>query len=319
MNNRFIKQFAVCCLVVWQLLCAIPVYGLARSEQTVMFSSFEELEKLCAESSLDSEIAVLCTAEDLIFPEDFEIPSGMKITLSNFTVPEGITLTVMEQAEIQTYALSVAGILNNFGTVIQQNLSAEWAEEDIEISASVPGHIENKGILVLTDVFGRRNINRFGGSLTINETEFYQDKLKKAAGIDTLTPTMEVQITPTPAPRESDTGKITKTFDWLEVVLPKVVFALVLVLLIWIMKAKKPSSERKGKKKMGRLSSNASGSVKNMRSTADTGDFSISSYAYTDEDHFQRDKRNRIDQLDEWLKSGLIDRKEYNELKKRYM
>ena len=36
------------------------------------------------------------------------------------------------------------------------------------------------------------------------------------------------------------------------------------------------------------------------------------------EDHFQRDKRKRIEQLDEWLKNGLIDRKEYDELKRRY-
>jgi uncharacterized membrane protein len=36
------------------------------------------------------------------------------------------------------------------------------------------------------------------------------------------------------------------------------------------------------------------------------------------EDHFQRDRRNRISQLDDWLKSGLIDRDEYKNLKRRY-
>ena len=38
----------------------------------------------------------------------------------------------------------------------------------------------------------------------------------------------------------------------------------------------------------------------------------------TGEDHFQRDKARRIAQLDEWLKNGLIDRKEYLVLKDRY-
>ena len=41
-------------------------------------------------------------------------------------------------------------------------------------------------------------------------------------------------------------------------------------------------------------------------------------FDYSGEDHFQHDKRSRIEQLDEWLKNGLIDRKEYNELKRRY-
>ena len=39
---------------------------------------------------------------------------------------------------------------------------------------------------------------------------------------------------------------------------------------------------------------------------------------HTGEDHFQRDKAQRIRQLDEWLKSGLIDRSEYRVLRDRY-
>lgn len=39
---------------------------------------------------------------------------------------------------------------------------------------------------------------------------------------------------------------------------------------------------------------------------------------HTGEDHFVRDKRQRIAQLDEWLKNGLIDRDEYRVLKDRY-
>ncbi|MBO7669081.1 MAG: hypothetical protein J6S60_00695 [Oscillospiraceae bacterium] len=39
---------------------------------------------------------------------------------------------------------------------------------------------------------------------------------------------------------------------------------------------------------------------------------------HTGEDHLERDKQNRIRQLDDWLKSGLIDRAEYAVLKDRY-
>ena len=36
------------------------------------------------------------------------------------------------------------------------------------------------------------------------------------------------------------------------------------------------------------------------------------------EDHFVRDRKRRIAQLDEWLKNGLIDREEYRVLKNRF-
>ena len=39
---------------------------------------------------------------------------------------------------------------------------------------------------------------------------------------------------------------------------------------------------------------------------------------HTGEDHFVRDKQQRIAQLDEWLKNGLIAREEYKVLKSRY-
>ncbi len=39
---------------------------------------------------------------------------------------------------------------------------------------------------------------------------------------------------------------------------------------------------------------------------------------HTGEDHLERDKQNRIRQLDDWLKTGLIDRSEYRVLKDRF-
>ena len=38
----------------------------------------------------------------------------------------------------------------------------------------------------------------------------------------------------------------------------------------------------------------------------------------TGEDHFVRDRKRRIAQLDEWLKNGLVDRQEYLVLKNRF-
>ncbi|MBR1456685.1 MAG: hypothetical protein IJ594_05950 [Oscillospiraceae bacterium] len=38
----------------------------------------------------------------------------------------------------------------------------------------------------------------------------------------------------------------------------------------------------------------------------------------TGDDHFARDREQRIKQLDDWLANGLIDKEEYRELKARY-
>ena len=239
-------------------------------------------------------VSLLCTAEDLIISEDIEIPSGMIITFRRFTVPEGIQLTVAESSEIRTYGFTVQGNLLNRGKFIQQDLSAAWAEEGIEVAAHIPGHVENKGEMILTDVFGKRNINRFGGHLTMYETESYRDKLIIASADDTPTPTAEVVSPPEQTPALSKNRTVREVFDLLEDIIPKLSFFFVLACLFVVVKTGITSHLRENRKK-SRQSNVSSG-----------------------EDHFQRDKSNRIQQLDAWLESGLIDRKEYNELKRRY-
>lgn len=39
---------------------------------------------------------------------------------------------------------------------------------------------------------------------------------------------------------------------------------------------------------------------------------------HTGEDHFVHDKKQRLAQLDEWLKNGIVDREEYKVMKSRY-
>ena len=39
---------------------------------------------------------------------------------------------------------------------------------------------------------------------------------------------------------------------------------------------------------------------------------------HTGEDHFEHDKKRRLEQLNDWLKNGLIDREEYKTLRYRY-
>ncbi len=109
-----------------------------------------------------------------------------------------------------------------------------------------------------------------------------------------------------------------KFFDVLEVFLPRLAFFMVIALFGYVLKL---GLDVKKQEKASKRSSSSSGNL-HSASPAKTDPLRQSSIDKTrgayDEEHFLRDRRNRLSQLDDWLKSGLIDRKEYNELKKRY-
>lgn len=302
-KSRPVKQRSLCILLI--LLLAYAFAGPATAESEASIAVFEDLKDACADAAARSDRGLLCTEDDLVISEDFTLPPGTVFTLRHFTVPEGITFTVAEQSEIHTYGLTVEGTLENHGTIIQQDLSAAWAEGRIETTARIPGHIENSGEMILTDVFGRRNINRFGGKLTMNQTADFQEKLRIAAGIDTPAPTEEIPAPPAPAPPAPEKWTASTIFALLEDILPKLMFFFVLAGLFLTVKNGIASvrAEKYGASSRQKAAVNR---------TADSG------YDIQNEDHFQRDRRNRIAELDVWLKNGLIDRKEYNELKSRY-
>ena len=299
MKSKTGKHLSLCLLV---FLLGIFILSIsAGAEEQIVLSSFEELKEWSSDSPTRTTASLLCTVDDLVFSEDFEIPAGTVITFRFFTVSEGITLTVMENAEIQTYGFAVEGNLINRGKIVQQDLSAEWAGNERRIFALIPGHVDNRGEMLLTDVFGRRNINRFGGKLIMNETEAYEDMRRIAFDDEAPAPVTEPVNTPAPAEK----NPVQKVFGILEEVLPKLAFILVLVCLFAVIKVGISSSRDERRRKPG-----AAGSY------SAAGQSVI--YDYSGEDHFQRNKRKRIEQLDQWLKTGLIDRKEYNELKRRY-
>ena len=296
LKARPFKRLSLCFLVILLGLCIRPIP--ARAEEQIALASFEELRDSCSDTS-GSAASFLCTADDLVIADDIEIPAGFVITFRNFTVPEGITLTVTEHAEIRTYCFTVQGTLKNLGKVVQQDLSATWADEDMRSFALIPGHVENRGEMILTDVFGKRNINRFGGKLTMYESALYEENRRIAFGDEDPPPVMD---TPSPAPATPEKDTVHRIFDVMEKILPRLAFFLVLACLVAVGKVGISSSRKEKQRKQGAALTDAAEDL----------------LPSPGEDHFQRDKRKRIKQLDEWLKNGLIDRKEYDELKRRY-
>ena len=321
MKTKTIKQLLCCLLAALFVLCCFPPRSLAEGQgDAVVFSTFEELCGFCTQAADHMGKALICEEADLLISENLEIPSGMSVTFRSFTVPKGVTLTVMKDAELMTFALTIQGELINRGSVFQGDLTDGEDSSDIKIAALVPGHIDNKGEMTLTDVYGKRNIRWLGSHFTMIETDHYgkypETDTKEPEPQPTAFPTDEPD--PYPEPPAEARERVLEILDALEVYLPRLAFFFVLFCVGMVLKV--GIVEKKQTKAPGRSPS----SSKARRGGASVGTDSPgqqrmdSLHAVPGEDHFERDRRNRIAQLDVWLKNGLIDRKEYSELKKRY-
>lgn len=290
-----------CCLLAALLVICLPVQHAAAEEtDAVAFSTFEELRSFCEEDADLSGRALSCEAADLVISEDLELPSGRTFLFRSFTVPAGVTLTVTQGAELKAYGFTVQGRLINRGTVFQGDLSETGDVQDTEIAAYIPGFVENKGEMTLTDVYGRRNIRWLGSKLTMLETENYDKRFKTEPETPEPEASPTPEVTPPPAPPGGQTEPISAILDTVKEFLPTLVLILAAAAFGRILKA------AAGKKKREKDTT-----LSRQRNTDMPRDAQS-------EDHFQRDRRNRISQLDDWLKSGLIDRDEYKNLKRRY-
>ena len=290
-----------CCLLAALLVICLPVQHAAAEEtDAAAFSTFEELRSFCEEDEDLSGRALSCEAADLVISEDLELPSGRTFLFRSFTVPAGVTLTVTQGAELKAYGFTVQGRLINRGTVFQGDLSETGDVQDTEIAAYIPGFVENKGEMTLTDVYGRRNIRWLGSKLTMLETENYNKRFQTEPETPEPAASPAPEVTPPPASPGGESGPISAILDTVKELLP--MFAFILAASVF-----------------GRILKAAAGKKKREKDTT------LSRQRNTDmpreaqgEDHFQRDRRRRISQLDDWLKSGLIDRDEYKNLKRRY-
>ncbi|MBQ6611759.1 MAG: hypothetical protein IJH70_15155 [Oscillospiraceae bacterium] len=290
-----------CCLLAALLVICLPVQHAAAEEtDAVAFSTFEELRSFCEEDADLSGSALSCEAADLVISEDLELPSGRTFLFRSFTVPAGVTLTVAQGAELKAYGFTVQGRLINRGTVFQGDLSETGDVQDTEIAAYIPGFVENKGEMTLTDVYGKRNIRWLGSKLTMLETENYNKRFKTEPETPEPAASPTPEVTPPPAPPGGESGPISAILDTVKELLPMFAFILAASVFGRILKA------AAGKKKQ--VKEPGSSRQRNTEMPRDA----------QSEDHFQRDRRNRISQLDDWLKSGLIDRDEYKNLKRRY-
>ena len=318
MKRSLIKRTVCVLLVVLLAAFALPVQSRAETaEGVLLFSGFEELRDLCAQAKDATELILFCeTSDPVVIEEDLTIHGGTSVVFCRFRVPEGVTMTVSEGAQVLTQAIEIEGALYNEGSLIQDDTYLYEGAEDLDVVARIPGQITNRGEMVLTNVFGRRNVRTYQGHTTMNQTAAYDDLLQDAIAGDLPTPTATPTPVPTPEPPASpdDDDIISRVLEVLEAALPAGAFFLVLFFLFRTFRAAIP-----GKKGRGRAAPQQSSAPRRPAAPpSGRRQEPVIALDYSKEDHFQRDKRTRIAQLDEWLRNGLIDRKEYRVLKKRY-
>ena len=313
-----VRQAVSTLIAVLAIICLPPSCCAEEAEESTYFASFEELQELCGEAHEVTGQNLVCTNREVIdISEDLTIPPDTMVTFWRFRVPEGVTFTVSESAMLMTITLRVEGELTNYGMVIQEEKLYTEGEPDFEIVASIPGHITNRGTMALINVLGTRNISGFRGSLTMSQTARYDEILRNGYTTEktdtTETPSPQNPVaspsqTPAPAVQEkNDLGE--RVFEALEEYLPKAAF-FVMLYVVFRKTRKKKSAQSRQKTTAAQMTHTA---ARNLQQKERTIVIDASG-----EDHFERDKRNRIAQLDDWLRNGLIDRKEYRILKQRY-
>ena len=319
MNGKRIIATLLCLVLV---LLMLPAAGFAEAEEKgIYFSDLTELQGLCLAAGGETEELLICEAEGpFLISENLVIPSGITVRFRQFTVEEGTVLTLDENARILTIGFRVEGEFVNAGTVIQRASSDDEAGE-IEVSAWVPGKVINRGTMELTNVYGVRNIHNYRGSLTMERTEQPEPDESPEPGPDEKTPGETEPPLPTmspdPAPglRKLLPEGLTEFLE--DDLLPGVMVFVFLLVLGLIRKKAAGKAKRRAPGAGGTKTLPKQRRDPRMKTFTEPEPYCVVCES-SGEDHFQRDKRNRIAQLDEWLKNGLIDRKEYLELKRRY-
>ncbi len=319
MNEKRIIATLLCLVLV---LLMLPAAGFAEAEEKgIYFSDLTELQGLCLAAGGETEELLICEAEGpFLISENLVIPSGITVRFRQFTVEEGTVLTLDENARILTTGFRVEGEFVNAGTVIQRASSDDEAGE-IEVSAWIPGKVINRGNMELTNVYGVRNIHNYRGSLTMEKTEQPEPDETPEPGPDEKTPGVTEPPLPTvppdPAPglRKLLPEGLTEFLE--DDLLPGVMVFVFLLVLGLIRKKAAGKAKRRAPGAGGTKTLPKQRRDPRMKTFTEPEPYCVVCES-SGEDHFQRDKRNRIAQLDEWLRNGLIDRKEYLELKRRY-
>ncbi len=262
-------------------------------EQSGSFYFFRSLKELKSILGMESEEVIWASDlrnQDRTLTEDLTIPGGKQVFFGEgtITVEPGVTVTIEKDASLYFYGMDVKGTVVNNGNLYQTDM-----EENGFLPLRVTGKIVNRGWFFYGKIEGLDHVETGEGGRTFTETE------------ETPVPT-EV---PHPSGREGFSRRLREIYIRFRIFLLRhretiqnTVPGIVVLAIVWFL----TSMKKKKKKKQG---NNTDRKMPVTRSIS----------APPAKPAIDEEQKKRISRLDDWLKSGLIDKAEYKALKERYL
>lgn len=313
--------------------------GDLKDDDYYQFRTLEELREILA-MDIDTEDGIFVTgleARDYTLEEDLTIPAGKKVFFNEgtVTVVPGVTVTVEEDAGLFFYGMDVKGTVINNGDLVQ----CEQRNGGDQLPIRIEGQIINRDWFSFYEISeGMENIQNE------DEGRLFSSVEGKRVSPDGSSSSPAPVSTPKPSQKPSGSTGDTKknSSDNRNTGL----FAL----WIAIIAAASLAKNRKRTKTAGRREARPRNAGTASRRTQVKGpaasgsrpggsagrrsstyrpevyspevynpeEYSYDPSDYSDTDYINHDNQRRMKQLDDWLKSGLIDKEEYRKLKELY-
>ena len=284
--------------------------GTQQGNDHISFRTIEDLMEILAMNT-EGKLFVSGTVDrDYTLDEDLTVPRGKKVFFGEgtVTVSPGVTLTVEEDAALFFYGLDIQGTVINNGDLVQC--------EELNGRKQLPIRIEGK--VINSDWFSFYEISE--GMEKIENVD--AGRLFSSAEGKRVSPTDSSSSRaskPKPSQKPSgSTGSSKKTGSDNSTV---GVFVLWAVIVLAAVLMKNPKLLKLDRQESGaqKAKSTAARSPSTYRPDAyNPSDYHSNSADYSDAAYTAHDSQRRMKQLDDWLKSGLIDKDEYRRLKDLY-
>ena len=295
--------------------------GTQRGDDHIIFRTIEDLMEILAMSTENELFVTGVVNQDYMLEEDLIIPTGKRVFFSEgtVTVTPGITLTVEEDAALYFYGLDVQGTIINNGDLVQC--------KELNGRKQLPIRIEGK--VINSDWFSFYEIAE--GLEKIENVD--AGRLYSSAEGKRVSPTGSSSPSSTTSPKPSNsTGSAKKRSSDNSLT---GIFVLWIVIILASILMRNPNQMKKLDLREIRTEKTGANSGPNRdkrpvvfgsRQSKTAASRKQSAYSqevyntagYSETNYSAYDNQRRMKQLDDWLKSGLIDKDEYLRLKDLY-
>ena len=337
-------SFATAILGVLQEIGAEQT-DLPNDRDNYYFRTLEELMEILALDPERDEVFISnLEAQDYTLEEDLTIPGGKKVFFNEgtVTVAPGVTVTVEEDAGLFFYGLDVQGTVVNNGDLVQCKMRDGSSPQ---LPIHVEGEIINRDWFSFYEIAeGMENIHNLDAGRLFSSVQGKRVSTDEPSSTPRPSSTPKDSGSTESGTKKNSSGRSSSAG----------IFILWVIIIVAAALSKNPDLRKKmtnlldirdkdtgkpaasARSDRGRSAAGSSvgrtGTAAGSRRDGSTArspaayqpetynpaEYSYNPTDYSETDAMAHDRQRRMKQLDDWLKSGLIDRDEYRRLKDEY-